>query len=327
MENTNLLVIFLTGLITGGLTCLAVQGGLLASVISEREKERLTEEGKKGNAKPILYFIAAKLIAYTAFGFLLGWFGSLFQLSVSAQAILQFAVAIFMIGTALNLLNVHPFFRYFVIQPPKFLTRLVRNQSKSKDAFAPALLGAFTVFIPCGTTQAMMALAIASGSALLGGAILFAFILGTAPLFFILGYFTTKLGDAYQKKFFKVAAVAIILLAVYNLRGAFVLSGINVGNNQSVEQAAANTEATITIEPSGYSPKNITVPAGQKVTLHLKNDKAYTCAQAFTIPKLGIQKVVAPGQSATIEFTAPKKPGKLTFSCSMGMYKGTITVI
>lgn len=77
---------------------------------------------------------------------------------------MQVFVAIFMIGTALNILNVHPIFRYFVIQPPKFLTRLVRNQSKSKSLFAPTLLGAFTVLIPCGTTQAMMALAIGYGN-------------------------------------------------------------------------------------------------------------------------------------------------------------------
>lgn len=330
MENTNLLVIFLTGLITGGLTCLAVQGGLLATVISEREKERLTEEGKKGNAKPILYFIAAKLATYTILGFLLGWLGSFFTLSVTAQAVLGFTVAIFMIGTALNLLNVHPFFRYFVIQPPKFLTRLVRNQSKSKDVFAPALLGAFTVFIPCGTTQAMMALAIATGSPLYGAAILFAFVLGTSPLFFLLGYFATKLGDAYQKKFFKVAAVAIIVLALFNAKGALVLSGVDFGgsgNNQAVNSAAVSSEVVITITPNGYSPQNLSIPAGVPVKLTLKNDKAYSCAQAFTIPKLGIQKVVAPGQSATIEFTAPAKPGKLTFACSMGMYKGTFNVL
>lgn len=329
MENTNLLVIFLTGLITGGLTCLAVQGGLLATLISQREQDRLAEGTKQGNAKPILFFIVAKLIAYTLFGFFLGWLGSIFTLSISTQAVMQFIVIIFMIGTALNLLNVHPFFRYFVLQPPKFLTRLVRNQSKSKDAFAPALLGAFTVFIPCGTTQAMMALAIASSSPWYGAAILFAFILGTAPLFFLIGFFATKLGDAYQRKFFRVAAVAIILLALYNLKGALVLSGVNVPslNSTVTTTTAARSELTITIEPNGYSPKNLTIKAGQPVILHLKNNDAYTCAQAFTIPKLKIQKIVAPGQEAIVKFTAPDKTGTLNFSCSMGMYRGAFTII
>ncbi len=330
MENTNLIVIFITGLITGGLTCLATQGGLLASTIAQREEERLKEGVTQGNAKPIFYFILAKLVAYTLLGFLLGWFGSLFQLSIKAQAIMQFVVAIFMIGTALNLLNVHPIFRYVVIQPPKFLTRLVRSTSKSKDLFAPALLGAFTVFIPCGTTQAMMALSIGSASPLYGAAILFAFVLGTSPLFFILGYFATKLGDAYQKKFFRVAAVAIILLALYNVKGALVLSGFNIGGEAKAELStpiSTSDEVTIQVQPSGYSPNTIFVKAGSTVTLHIENDDAYTCAQAFTIPKLGIQEIVAPGQQRTIEFTAPSKAGNIVFSCSMGMYKGIITVI
>ncbi len=330
MSETNLFVIFMTGLITGGLTCLAVQGGLLASAIAEREQERLVEGVKKGNAKPILFFLAAKLAAYTLLGFLLGWFGSFFQLSVGAQVVLQCVVAIFMIGTALNLLNAHPFFRYFVIQPPKFLTRLVRKQSKSKDTFAPVLLGAFTVFIPCGTTQAMMALAVASGSAVYGAAILFAFILGTSPLFFLLGYFTTKLGDAYQKKFFKVAAVAIILLALFNLRGALALSGVvtNISSgSQSQMSPIVSTEPVIEIGLNGYTPNSISVPAGAAIKLHLKNVASYSCAQSFIIPKLGIQKVVPPGEEYIVEFVAPNRPGKIAFSCSMGMYRGVINVI
>lgn len=327
MQNSNLLVIFLTGLITGGLTCLAVQGGLLATVITEREKERLDETQKNGHAKPILSFLGAKLLAYTILGFLLGWFGSLFQLSIKAQALLQFAVAIFMIGTALNLLNAHPFFRYFVIQPPKILTRLVRNQSKSKDVFAPAILGAFTVFIPCGTTQAMMALAIAAGNPFKGAAILFAFILGTSPLFFGLGYMATKLGDVYQRRFYKLAAFAIILLALFNIRNALVISGVTIGASRTETSVPANQDVTISIENSGYRPKVISIPAGKLITLHLKNKNAYTCAQAFTIPKLGIQRTVAPGESVTIQFMAPKKPTTLLFSCSMGMYRGTIKVI
>lgn len=34
----NLFVIFLTGLTTGGLSCLAMQGGLLASVIANQKR-------------------------------------------------------------------------------------------------------------------------------------------------------------------------------------------------------------------------------------------------------------------------------------------------
>src|SRR5258708_16963167 len=99
MGNTGLIGIFLTGLFVGGLTCMAVQGGLLAATIAQREEERLKEKAKKGAAFPIIAFIIAKLAAYTLLGFLLGWLGSAFRLSVTTQTILQFAVVVFMVGT------------------------------------------------------------------------------------------------------------------------------------------------------------------------------------------------------------------------------------
>lgn len=346
MGNTSLIGIFLTGLFVGGLTCMAVQGGLLAATIAQSEEERLKEKAKSGNALPILAFLIAKLAAYTLLGFLLGWLGSAFQLSLTAKTVLQFGVVIFMVGTALNILEVHPIFRYFVIQPPKFLTRLVRKQSKSKDVFAPALLGAFTVFIPCGTTQAMMALAIASGKPFYGAAILFAFILGTSPLFFILGYMATKLGDALHQQFMKFAAYAIILLAVFNLNNTIALTGSNFTlnnlwngfwctvsfcNGSSIPTAAnaqaASNEATVAITANGYNPDNITVKAGSQVSLHLTNTGGGGCTQAFTIPSLGVQRVVRIGSSDTIAFTAPNQPGDVPFMCSMGMYRGVIHVI
>lgn len=356
MGNTSLIGIFFTGLLVGGLTCMAVQGGLLAATIAQREEERLKEKafrqssGQAGSATPILAFIAAKLVAYALLGFLLGWLGSAFQLSLSLRTILQFAVAIFMIGTAFNILEVHPIFRYFVIQPPRFLTRLVRKQSKSQDIFAPALLGAFTVFIPCGTTQAMMALAIASGNPILGASILFAFVLGTSPIFFLLGYFATKLGDTLHQQFMKFAAYAIILLAIFNANNALALTGSNFTLDNiwkgfwctisicsdspllaSAAQAAGNgkavNEATISIEATGYNPNNLAVKAGSQVTLHLTNNGGGGCTQAFTIPSLRVQKIVPLGQSDTITFTAPSEPGQLQFMCSMGMFRGVINVI
>ena len=74
---------------------------------------------KKQVAKPILIFLGAKLIAYTALGLLLGALGSVLQLSSFTRAVMQIAIGVFMLGTALNMLKVHPVFRYFVIEPPK----------------------------------------------------------------------------------------------------------------------------------------------------------------------------------------------------------------
>jgi len=345
MNIASLIPIFLTGLLTGGLSCMAVQGGLLAATLAQREEEKLKNNLKSGgNALSILSFLIAKLIAYTALGFLLGSLGSVFQLSIALKVVMQIAVGIFMLGTAFNILNVHPIFRYFVIQPPKFLTRLVRKQSKSQDVFAPAILGSLTIFIPCGITQGMMALAIASGRPIAGAAILFAFILGTSPVFFVLGFFAAKLGDMFQQKFMKIAAFAIILIAIFNINNAVALSGSNltlenIGKNvwcvfAVCENAASgstsaeiNNNPTITIVSLGYTPNSISVKAGAKVRLKLVNTTGTSCVQAFNIPSLGLQKIVPPGTSDELDFTAPTTPGQIPFMCSMGMYRGVINVL
>jgi len=340
-----LITVFLTGLLAGGLSCAAVQGGLLAATIAQREEEHLKEKAAKGNALPILAFLIAKLAVYTILGLLLGWFGSLFQLSLTLKIAMQVVVAVFMIGSSLSILNVHPIFRYFIIQPPKFLTRLIRKESKSQDIFAPAILGAFTIFIPCGTTQAIMAFAIASGSAVTGAAILFAFVLGTSPVFFLLGFFATKLGDIFQRKFMRVLAFAIIILAIFNLNNSIALTGskYTVENfvngvwcsvsfcdgapEPFVANAQSTTNLNIEISSAGYTPNELTAKAGTNITLHLKNDGGSGCAQAFTIPSLGVQKVVSTGQTDTVTFKTPNEKTDIAFMCSMGMYRGVIHVL
>lgn len=41
---TNLVVVFLTGLTTGGLSCLAVQGGLLASSVAQQAEQNIQKQ-------------------------------------------------------------------------------------------------------------------------------------------------------------------------------------------------------------------------------------------------------------------------------------------
>lgn len=336
----NLTAVFLTGLFTGGLSCMAVQGGLLASTLAQRQKEG----AEKNILLPTAAFIFAKIIAYTILGFLLGIFGSVIQLSLTARIIMQSAAVIFMIGTALNLLEAHPVFRYFVIKPPKFLFRIIRRESRSGEYFAPLLVGAFTIFVPCGTTQAMMALALASGNPFIAATIMFTFTLGTSPLFFIFGFLATKLSDYLHRIFVKIAAVSILLLAVFNLNSALLLSGSNITlsyiwqdfactvlsscENRVLAQAApVQNEATINFSSTGYSPQSLTVKSGAHVKLNLVNANAGGCIQAFTIPKLGIDKIVRTGTTQSVEFQAPDDPQDLNFMCGMGMYRGIIRVI
>ncbi len=338
----NLWVIFITGLTVGGLTCLAVQGGLLASIIAARPSHTIF---------PTLAFLTTKLITYTILGFILGAFGGALNISPNIQITMQFIAGLYMIAIALNLLNAHPIFRYMVIQPPRFLTRMVKNQSKSRDLFAPAFLGAMTIFIPCGTTLAMEALAISSANAFWGASIMAAFILGTVPLFFGVGFVTTILGDTFQEKFLKFAALVVLYLGITSMNGALVAGGspltlqslaenfpIKIDLSGGGRNASANRADTfvriiggvqmadITVRPNGYTPNYFQVKAGSPVKLNLTTTDGLGCTSVFRIPTLGVIKTLQKDTTDSVEFT-PTNPGKIAFTCSMGMYRGVIEVI
>lgn len=338
----NLWIIFITGLTVGGLTCLAVQGGLLASTIAAREEGDLESGNKrKHTIFATLAFLTTKLISYTLLGFILGAFGGALNISSSVQITMQIIAGVYMIAIALNLLNVHPIFRYAVIQPPRFLTRMVRNQSKSKDLFAPAFLGAMTIFIPCGTTLAMETLAISSANALLGALTMFFFVLGTTPVFFGVGFLTTILGDNFQGKFLKFAGLAVLYLGITSTNGALVAAGSPIslpsvtidlsGNARSQTQDTQNNipitqNPEIGIQSNGYFPNYIKVRKGETVNLTLKTTNAFSCAAAFRIPSLNIAKNLQPNDTQLISFV-PTQTGQIQFNCSMGMYRGIIEVI
>src|SRR5579859_7318756 len=231
----NLWVIFLTGLTTGGLSCLAVQGGLLTSIIANQKEEEIEEVTQKSFDQldwvPVTLFLIAKLIAHVILGFFLGWVGSKLELGLTVRLIFQGLAALFMLGTALNLLEIHPIFRYLVFQPPRFVRKWLKNTSKGEAFFTPAVLALMTIFIPCGVTQSMEVLAISSGSPILGATILGAFVLGTSPLFAIIGIATAKLSETFQVQFLKVAALALIVLSITSFNGILVVlnSPITVG--------------------------------------------------------------------------------------------------
>lgn len=355
----DLWVIFLTGLTTGGLTCLAIQGGLLATAITapvavaaqpkhkSRTKNRRTtvKQPVTGvqmaqNLWPVVYFLAAKLLAYTLLGFLLGALGSVFQITPTVQGIMQLGVGLFMLATALNMFNVHPIFRYFVIQPPKALTRFVRKQSKSESVFTPVFLGLMTVLIPCGTTQAMEVLAISTGSPLVGALILFVFVLGTSPTFLVLGFLATRIRGQFQKWFVVVTAALILILGLVSLN-----AGLNLlGSPLAPERVLASLfqpgggfaatpqivdgmqELTINVSDRGYSPSYWNVESGKPLRLRMVSSETYSCALAFTIPSLGVRETLPITGERVIELP-PQPEGYVFFTCSMGMYNGTIKVI
>ncbi len=361
---TEILLAFVTGLTTGGLSCLAVQGGLLASSLAQQVETDLSKSKNKPTlATPILWFLIAKIAAYTLLGFILGAIGSVISLSPTARGIFQLAIGIFMLGQALRILNVHPIFRHFNIETPYFIRKYIRTKANNgQTIFAPAMLGALTVFIPCGITQAMLAGAVASGNAVHGAVLMFAFTLGTSPIFFVISYLATRIGSTLEKYFMKFVAVVILLLAFLTIRTGMNLiafpavSSAKAATGQSLtteipasvistaqayqtpipaqlltdttpmEKNVAFTEVTLQIVNTGYQPEVLKVPAGKPIRLTLTSSDVYSCSLAFVIPSQNIEVMMQPTDQQVVELPAYSSGETIPFACSMGMFTGVIQV-
>lgn len=338
----NPLTAFLTGLTTGGLTCLAVQGGLLLGLLALRQKEDQNLSRWQRLILPVAAFLVAKLTIHTLLGFGLGLLGEKINLTTTARIWLQAFSALVMVIAGIRLFK-PSWLPWFQLSPPAGLRRLVRRSAKSEALLAPAMLGLLTIFIPCGTTQAMEVAAITTGSAWQGASIMFAFVLGTAPLFFIVGLLA-KGTTLLQKRLTYVTATIVILLGLYTFNGVLVttgsdysfqnqkaawrwaLSGAGTGTVAQASGATADTSPVIEVTTSGYSPSTVTVPAGQPVQLNMLAKGQLGCTSIFRIPKLGVQEQIGSNSTTKVAVTFPT-PGPYVFSCGMGMFTGTINAV
>ena len=349
---SQLIVAFITGITTGGLSCLAVQGGLLASSLAHQIEQDYVGDaslGKKSkktaprtnSALPIFLFLVSKMVVYTLLGALLGLIGSYLTFSPMTRAMLMILIGIFMIGNGLRMFNVHPLFRYFSIEPPKFITRYIRKTAKGTDTATPVFLGALTVLIPCGVTQAMMATALGTGSAGMGAALMFAFTLGTSPVFFIVAYLTTELGSKLEKFFMRFVAAVVLILGFVTVNGGLNVLGspLSVENltrnlfpSNEAESASANGpsqsfpegELVLSVKNNGYFPTTLKAPADKDFTLNLVTDQTYSCARDFVIPALNYYQLLPDTGTVQVTIPAQKAGSSLFFTCSMGMYTGQI---
>ena len=346
------IIAFITGLTTGGLSCLAVQGGLLATSLARQIEQDLLRAAPVGKTKsprssrvrpntvmPIMLFLLAKLAVYTLLGGLLGWLGSFLTLAPTTRALLLLLIGVFMVGNGLRMLEVHPIFRYFNLEPPKFITRYIRRTAKKDtDAVTPLFLGALTVFIPCGVTQAMMAAALGTGSAAAGAVLMFAFTLGTSPVFFLVAYLTAQIGARLEKAFMRFVAIVVLVLGVYtfdsglNLMGAPSVSGLVRQVFPAAASATVPAEAetaregvlVLNVENNGYFPGTLHAPAGQDLTLELVTDRTRSCARDFVIPALQVYELLPESGRVSVPIPAQESGAQMRFTCSMGMYTGII---
>ncbi|MDI3384705.1 sulfite exporter TauE/SafE family protein [Streptomyces sp. B-S-A8] len=326
-----------TGLFAGGASCAAVQGGLLAGAVGRRATSWSSEAWERsGLFAPVGAFLGAKLVSHTLLGAALGLVGAAIQPGPRARAVLLIASAVLMLLFALDMLGVRAV-RRFVPRSPASWGRRVRRSAKSTAVTTPAVLGFLTVLIPCGVTLSVELIAVTAGSPLAGAAVMAGFVLGTGPLFAVLGFLLRSAARRWQGRLSIVTAVIVLAVALWTAGSGLRLGGWWPASApaaaapqtlQSPQKTVTTTGGVQTIivqaRTNSYAPTAITATAGVPTKLVVATDNTNGCVRSFVVPDEGVQEILPVTGRTPIDLGTPK-PGTLNFTCGMGMYGGEIT--
>jgi sulfite exporter TauE/SafE len=287
---------------------------------------------------PVGGFLAGKLLSHTVLGLLLGALGAVVQLSAGMRATAQILAGILIVVFGLAQLGVRGF-KNIRIEAPRAFTRFVRGRARSQSAIAPAILGFFTVLIPCGVTLSVEALALTSGSVWAGAATMAVFVVGTSPLFAVLGYAARKAATAWQGKLALATGMVVLAMGAYTLNGGLTLIdspfaatnlaqtlGFTAGpaSADTVTVASGRQTAVMTARTGSYSPGNIQVVAGVPTTLIVHSDDVSGCVRSLVIRD---KQYILPENGDTPIDLGVLQPGELRYRCGMGMYTGKLTIV
>ncbi len=346
-------IVFLVGITAGLSTCLALVGGLVLGVAA-RHAEAHPEASATQKFRPHLFFNLGRVAGYALGGVILGSLGSALHLSSGFFGAMIVVVSLVMLVLGVKLLGVFPRISDWSLTLPKSVSRFVGLESHRAREYSHGnamVLGALTFFLPCGFTQSMQLLAVASGAPVSGALIMGVFVLGTAPGLLAIGGVASAVRGVFARRFFVFSGLVVIAFAFWNIgNGARLLGWLGGGTTvadsrgevaQSASQKPAATPTVakpvgvsvengvqvirMTENNRGYTPNHFYIEKGMPVRLEIDAQSPYSCASTIVIPSLDIQKNLEKGLNI-IEFT-PQSVGTINFSCSMGMYSGSFEVI
>ncbi|HBU28223.1 TPA: hypothetical protein DEB00_03875, partial [Candidatus Uhrbacteria bacterium] len=281
--------------------------------------------------RPHILFNVGRIGGFFILGSLVGLFGSVLQLSSTLNAVFLIVVAILMIVIGINLMEIFP---SSIVGMPKWLSHKIHDLAESKDPKAPVLLGAATFFLPCGFTQSMQLLALSLQDPLMSGVVMALFALGTAPVLLGIGSLTAYAKGATLKKAVQVAGLVVLVLGMSNVTNGLTLLGINtdqylsiglVKTEQTAVQNGTRQQITMNVTSYGsYEPNVLTVQQGIPVDWTIVGADFLGCADTLVLPAFRVNTRIKTGQN--LVQLIPSKAGTFTFSCSMGMIRGTMIV-
>jgi sulfite exporter TauE/SafE len=312
---------FGAGFVAGGASCAAVQGGLLAGAV--RPCEGLpagcgTALPRDPLPRALVAFLGGKLVVHTLLGALLGLLGAAAQPAPTTRAILLLGASALMVLFGLAMLGVPG------------VGRLLPRGSARGAGRGPVLLGAATVLVPCGVTLGVELVAITAGDPLGGAAVLAGFVIGTIPLFAVLGVLVGASGRVLRGRLTAVVGVLVLAIAAWTTASGLRLAGWwTPAATGSVDHSAASTgpdgvqHVLVRVDDEGYRPARALARADVPTVLILRTHGTTGCTRGFVLPARDVQRVLPVSGDTRIDLGTPHV-GTITWTCSMGMYGGRV---
>lgn len=332
-DKVGILVALGLGVVASLSTCLAITGGIVMS-FSSRYKL-----GKNisflNRSRPQIYFHLGRITGFFVLGGLLGLIGEGLQYSNSFAGFLTILVALIMLYVAFNILGILPSITKLGFYFPKKWSRGISSWPVNNNPIFISSIGVLTFFLPCGFTQSMQLVAVASGSFFAGAFIMMAFAIGTLPVLFSIG-----IGSSYaqNKKFSlmkKFVAVIIIIFALYSLNSGLVMSGSRYSldfwskfdANASIASIKDQESQTVQLDIDfGFRQREFRIKKDVPVKFIVNAIRVTGCSDEIIISSLGLSTgKLKSGEKGLIEFT-PTQTGIIPFSCWMGMINGRFIV-
>ena len=320
----------LVGIVASLSTCLAVVGAVVMSFGALYKQDSGEKTSPWTQWKPHVLFHIGRLTSFAVLGGLLGIMGSQFTVSTGFMGWFTIVVAIILLMRGLQIGGILSSVTRFGIHLPKGSMKLWNKMKSSKHPLMPVVLGAFTFVLPCGFTQSMQLLAIASGSFVSGLLLMFLFALGTVPVLLFVGKASSKADKKERPIFQKSIALIVILFAWFTFSSGKTVLGIGTGDvdisNNTNQVVVTGDEQVIqmAVDYSGFNPSTLRVKQGTPVRWVIDGQQVSGCTNRIVSKAFGINKPLVKGENI-VTFT-PSEKGTFQFSCGMGMVRGKIIV-
>jgi sulfite exporter TauE/SafE len=314
-SGASLLALLGLGAVASVSTCLGTTGAFF-----------LAESTKLTKRADILALHFGRFIAFVFGGALLGQIGGALASSPLFYGILGLALGGVFLIIGMQMLDI----------APAWMRKVTFMPETKIGSSMPGLMGAATFFFPCGFTQTAQGLALASGSPVVGAMLLGAFALGTVPVLVGISLFGSSV--SVKTPWLKLATGALLFVfAIGQLDGGLTVLGSPFTFGGVVQQTTAmfgigvpvaqaqEQVVSMTVAYGVFSPNRFTIKRGVPVLWAVEGKDVSGCASTLISPRLGITRSLAIGTNI-IRFT-PKETGSIPFSCSMGMIRGSFTVV